>query len=177
MVLKKNIASLVKENISKIYKNDNIIFNYPPEWEILDNGPISIMGEEWDGLDVVKLRKNDQKTLLMVINENSIMSLGNYIDSFLDIIESPYIMGKYTSLISKDYIEIAGVKGFKIEAVTILNDDSREEYILIIFIDNQIFHKILISTSAESILSESNMDNIRGDIGFIMNSLETFYSY
>lgn len=124
---------------------------------------------------MVKLRKNDQKTFLMVINENIRMDLDSYIEVFLDIIESPYLMGKNTYLRSKDYIEIAGVKGFKIEAITILNDDSIEGYILIIFIDNQIFHKILISTSAESILSERNMDDIREDIEFIMDSLKIRY--
>ena len=73
MVLKKNINSLAKENTSKIYKNDNLIFNYPIEWEILDNDPVSIMDDVWNGINVVELRKNDQKTLLMVINENKIM--------------------------------------------------------------------------------------------------------
>lgn len=172
MVLKKNINSLVKENTAKIYKNDNLIFNYPIEWEILDNDPVSIMGDVWNGINVVKLRKNDQKTLLMVINENKIMNINNYIEGYLDIIECPYFMGKNTSLKSKGYIDISGVKGFQIEAVTILNDNSREEYILIIFINKQIFHKILLSTSAESILNKSKMDEIRNDIKFIMNSLK-----
>lgn len=36
MLLKKNIASLVKKSIPKSYNGENIIFNYPKEWEILD---------------------------------------------------------------------------------------------------------------------------------------------
>jgi hypothetical protein len=163
--------------MSRCYRGKYTVFDYPNEWEIQDNDPKNIIGENCYSCGAVKLGKLSPKALLWVISLETSESLGYHINKMLKIIESPYIIGKTTYTILKTYTKIAEIKGFRIEAISILCDDSVEEYILIIFVDNGIFHEILLSASSDSILDVdgSNMIDIKKDMEFIVNSIKIPY--
>lgn len=160
--------------MSKQYYGKNIVIKYPDEYQIIDDNPINILGENCEGYRAVKLCKTSSRSLLWVISYGATENLAYYIDELLNVIHTPYIIGKNTYVLLDDYVDIAGAEAFRIVAFSILFDDSVVEYVLTIFIANGMLHKILLSVSSDSVLDldGSNMVNIKKDMKYIVDNIQ-----